>query len=88
MGARAPVMNSMQGEYFGRKSQGIIRGWLHLLSGPLALAAPVVTGYIADVQGSYRLVFIVMAFVALAGAVTLFLATPPKPPVRKEATPR
>jgi len=44
-------------------------------------------GYIADVQGSYRSVFMVMAFVALSGAVVLFLATPPKPPVRREATP-
>ncbi len=88
LGTRTPVLNSMQGEYFGRKSQGTIRGWLNLVSGPLALAAPIVTGYIADVQGSYRLAFIVMAFVALAGAVVLFLATPPKPPVRKYVTPR
>ncbi|MFC2009969.1 MFS transporter [Chloroflexota bacterium] len=83
-GIRTPVMNAIQGEYFGLKSQGIIRGWLQSLSLPFMIAAPVVAGYIADVQGTYRTTFIVMSFVTLAGAALLFLATPPKPPHHQE----
>ena len=83
-GIRTPVMNAMQGEYFGLKSQGVIRGWLQSLSLPLTIAAPVVVGYIADIQGSYRLTFIVMSFVMLAGSILVFLATPPKPPHHQE----
>lgn len=85
-GARAPVMISIQGEYFGRKSQGIIRGWLATVSVPITMAAPVVIGYIADVQGTYRLAFIGIAFLVLIGAALLFLATPPKPPSRTKMT--
>ncbi|MEE8414181.1 MAG: MFS transporter, partial [Dehalococcoidales bacterium] len=83
-GVRTPVMNAMQGEYFGRKSQGVIRGWLQSLSLPFTLAAPVVAGYLADVQGTYRPTFVVMSFVILAGAAIIFPATPPKPPHHRE----
>lgn len=83
-GMRTPVTNAMQGEYFGRKSQGVIRGWLSSASIPFTIAAPVVAGYIADVQGDYKWTFIIMSFVMLVGAVLIFLATPPKPPRRKE----
>ena len=73
----------MQGEYFGRKSQGVIRGWLSSVSLPFTIAAPVIAGYIADVQGSYKWTFIIMSFVMLAGSALIFIATPPKPPLRK-----
>ena len=79
-GIRTPVMNAMQGEYFGRKSQGVIRGWLQSVSLPFTIAAPVVAGYMADVQGTYRSTFIVMSLVMFAGAALLFLATRPAPP--------
>jgi MFS family permease len=76
-GIRTPVMNAMQGEYFGRKSQGVIRGWLQSVSLPFTIAAPIVAGYVADIQGTYRSTFIVMSFVMFAGAILLFLATRP-----------
>ncbi len=80
LGVRTPVMNAMQGEYFGRKSQGIIVGWLQSLSLPFTVAAPVLAGYMADIQGSYRFTFIVGSFIALAGSALIFMATHPKPP--------
>ncbi len=85
-GVRTPVVNAMQGEYFGRKSQGVIRGWLQSVSLPFTIAAPVVAGYIADLQGNYKWTFIIMSFVMLAGAGLIFIATPPKPPHRKGMT--
>lgn len=79
-GARTPAINAIQGEYFGRKSQGIIRGWLTSLSIPIAIAAPVISGWVADTQGTYRLIFILMSCITLGGAAMLFMATPPKQP--------
>ena len=79
-GMRTPIVNAIQGEYFGRKSQGIIRGWLQSLSLPITIIAPVAAGVFADLQGTYRPTFIVMSLIMLAGSVLVFLAPPPKPP--------
>ncbi|MBI2836393.1 MAG: MFS transporter [Chloroflexi bacterium] len=87
-GARPPLLNAMEGDYFGRKSQGIIRGWLRALHLPFAIAAPVVVGFIADIQGTYGPAFITLSFFVLAGAAMMFLATPPRPPVVKESDAR
>ena len=77
-------MNALQGEYFGMRSQGIIRGWLQSLSLPFTVAAPVVAGYLADLHGSYRMTFIVMSFIILVAAAFVFMATHPKPPLHQE----
>lgn len=81
-GSRTPVANAMQGEYFGRRGQGLIRGWLQSMTVPVTIAAPVVAGYLADRMGSYRQIFVTMSFISLAGAIMTFFATPPKPPTR------
>lgn len=83
-GARTPVMNAMQGEYFGRKHQGIIRGWMQSFTVPVTIASPIVAGFMADRLGSYRLIFVILSFVSLGGAIMTLLATPPKPPLRRE----
>jgi MFS family permease len=83
-GMRTPVINAMQGEYFGLKSQGLIRGWLASTSLPFTIAAPVVAGYIASVQGNYKWTFIIMSFVMMAGSSLIFLAKAPKHPVEKD----
>ncbi|HAL46239.1 MAG TPA: hypothetical protein DCP37_00625 [Dehalococcoidia bacterium] len=83
-GVRTPVMNAMQGEYFGRTSLGVISGWLQSLSLPLTIAAPVLAGYVADVQDSYRTTFIVVAILMMAGAALMFMAVRPAPPKRPE----
>jgi MFS family permease len=77
-GIRTPVMNAMQADYFGRKSLGKIVGWLQSLSLPITIAAPVLIGYMADVQGTYRWAFLITALVSLPGAVLIFLATQPR----------
>ncbi|MBI2849925.1 MAG: MFS transporter [Chloroflexi bacterium] len=84
-GMRTPVINAMQGEYFGRKSQGVIRGWLQTVSLPFTIAAPVIAGYIADLQGNYKWTFIIMSFVSLVGAALIFITTAPKSPLDKQA---
>lgn len=78
-GIRTPVMNAIQGEYFGRKSMGIIFGMVQSINLPFSISAPVIAGYLADVQGNYRLTFIVTSFIMLAGSVIIGMATRPKP---------
>ncbi|MDP2729425.1 MAG: MFS transporter [Dehalococcoidales bacterium] len=81
-GVRTPVDNAIQGEYFGRKSLGVISGWLQLVTIPFAASGPVLAGYMADVQGNYTSAFTVMFFLTLAGAVLTFLSAPPKHPTQ------
>jgi MFS family permease len=78
-GIRTPVMNAIQGEYFGRKSMGIIFGMLQSINLPFSIAAPVVAGYLADVQGNYRMTFIVVSIIMLVGSVIMGFATRPRP---------
>lgn len=85
-GARNPVFNAIEGDYFGYKHQGVIRGWLSLSSMPFSVSGPIIAGYLADVSGTYRPAFIVMSFVALVGAAVLFLTSPPKHPVTTTAS--
>jgi MFS family permease len=77
-GISTPVINAIQGEYFGRKAGGVIRGWLQLVGLPFAIAGPILVGAMADHEGNYRLAFIILAIVILAGAVVGFLSTRPR----------
>ena len=77
-GISTPVMNAIQGEYFGRRSQGVIRGWVQVVGLPFAIAGPVLVGVMADSQGTYRWAFIAMSAVILAGAFLTFLAIRPR----------
>ena len=80
-GMRTPVLNAIQGEYFGRMSQGVIRGWMQSLGLPIIIAAPVIVGHMADVQGTYLYAFSLMAGVMVIGSILLFFARHPKPPL-------
>ena len=83
-GMRTPIVNAIQGEYFGRKSQGLIRGWLQSLSLPLTIAVPVVSGLMADAQSTYTPTFIVLSLVMLLGSGLVLLATSPWLPPNPE----
>ena len=85
-GISTPVMNSIQGEYFGRRSQGIIRGWLQMVVLPFAIAGPVVIGLMADTQNTYRWAFIILSGVIVSGSVLALLATRPKTSAGDRAT--
>jgi MFS family permease len=76
-GISTPVINAIQGEYFGRRSQGVIRGWIQMVGLPFSIAGPVLVGYVADLQGTYRWALLGMAAVILTGAGLAFLTTRP-----------
>jgi MFS family permease len=80
-GISTPVINAMQGEYFGRKSQGTIRGWMQMVGLPFSIAGPVLVGYMADIQGTYRWALTGMAVVILLGAGVAFFTARPRPPI-------
>ncbi len=82
-GIRTPVMNAIQADYFGRRSLGKIIGWLQSLSLPVTIAAPIIVGYVADVQDTYRVAFSVTALISLIGSAAIFMATQPRPPSAK-----
>jgi MFS family permease len=76
-GISTPVINAMQGEYFGRRSQGVIRGWMQMVGLPFAIAGPVLVGYVADRQETYQWALAGMAMVILVGAGLAFLTARP-----------
>jgi MFS transporter, OFA family, oxalate/formate antiporter len=76
-GISTPVINAIQGEYFGRKAQGVIRGWIQMVGLPFSIAGPVLVGYIADVQGTYRWALLGMAVIILVGAALAFVTNRP-----------
>ena len=43
---------------------------------------PIIAGVLADITGSYRLGFIVLAVLSALGMVFFIFATPPDPPLR------
>ena len=86
-GARAPILIALRGEYFGPSNFATIMG----LSQPImmlgAFFGPIIAGVAYDIQGSYRMVFTVIALVNLFGAVLVFFIKKPNLPQRKETAP-
>ena len=85
-GLRVPLVNSVAGDYFGRRSYGKILGTLQLIATPLGIIGPVAAGYAADVQGDYRGSLMVLAGLAALSGVMFFLVRPPAVPLRLRQT--
>ena len=77
-GGRNPLTVSIRGEYFGRKSFGIIMGISQVPMNVLLLAAPVFAGVVYDVTGEYTIAFTVLASLNMVGGVLFLLATRPR----------
>ncbi|MDA0988137.1 MAG: MFS transporter [Chloroflexi bacterium] len=86
-GARAPILIALRGEYFGPRNFATIMG----LSQPIMMLGsffgPIAAGIAYDVQGSYVMVFTVVALINLIGAALVFFIKKPAIPQRKEASP-
>ena len=64
-------------DYFGRSSQGTIRGWAGLFMEFAAATGPLLAAWVYDVRGSYQMAFAVFAAASLLGAVLVSFAPPP-----------
>ncbi|MFC1908642.1 MFS transporter [Chloroflexota bacterium] len=79
-GTMTPVDISTKGRYFGRKSYGSIQGTSNSFAAMMSLFAPVYTGWVYDVSGSYLTAFTTFAAIAAFGAFIVYFLRPPKPP--------
>ncbi len=77
-GGRNPLTVSIRGEYFGRKSFGVIMGLSQVPMNILLLAAPVYAGVVRDSTGEYTVAFAVLASLNMLGGVLFLLATRPR----------
>jgi len=75
-------MQALRADYFGASSFGFIMGLSSLIVMLGTVLGPIIAGVLADVTGSYRLGFIVLAVLAALGMMFFVLATPPNPPDR------
>ncbi len=81
-GGRMPLLFSIRGEYFGRKSFATIMGMSQLPSNFMMIGAPLFAGYMFDTTGSYFVPFSFLAAFTLLGAFLILFAKKPKPPER------
>lgn len=79
MGAAMPMTPVMRARYFGRQNFGVIAGISNFFNMPAGIIGPVAAGWIFDVTGSYEIAFILFAVLLGVAAVTMSMATPPKP---------
>jgi MFS family permease len=79
-GVRSPVLTSMRGDYFGRRSFAVIMGFSHGIAMLGMIVGPLLSGYFAD-HFSYGLGFKVIAACTAPGFLLfVFLRSPqPKP---------
>ncbi|MES2631411.1 MAG: MFS transporter [Pseudomonadota bacterium] len=76
-GLRGPFMQALRADYFGLKSIGMILGLSAVLIAVGQVAGPLVAGVMADLTGSYRSGFVLLALLAGSGSVMFMLAKKP-----------
>jgi MFS family permease len=74
-GGSIPVRPALQAEYFGRRALGSIMGLTFFITSLGTVLGPVFAGWMYDVMESYRLAFVITAFISLA-AIPLVLSMP------------
>ncbi|MBI2935668.1 MAG: MFS transporter, partial [Chloroflexi bacterium] len=81
-GLRGPMADSLRGDYFGRASFGKISGMASLINMLGSICGPIFAGFMADVQGNYKMGFVILAMISSLGSVLFLLARRPAPPKR------
>lgn len=81
-GVRGPLMHALRADYFGTLAFGKIMGISSIILTLGVVGGPLLAGILADVTGSYRVGFSILAAVTGMGAVFFALAAPPVPPAR------
>lgn len=76
-GGRAPLMQSMRADYFGRRAYGSVLGYSSLIVMLGTSGGPLLAGGLFDHYGSYRPALAAVAAFSLVGAAMFWLARPP-----------
>ena len=77
-GGAIPVRSSLQAEFFGLRAFGAVQGLVLTVSTLGAFTGPVLTGWLYDVTGSYRLAFLLLAIPPLVAAPLVLSARRPR----------
>lgn len=76
-GLRGPFMQAIRADYFGRRAIGMILGISAAFIAIGQVSGPMVAGWLADVTGTYRAGFTVLAIVAALGSLAFIWAKRP-----------
>jgi sugar phosphate permease len=79
-GLRGPFMQAMRADYFGRSAIGMILGLSFMIIVVGQVGGPIIPGIFADLTGSYRVGFTILAILAALGSGFFLLARKPKRP--------
>lgn len=82
-GVRGPLMSAIRADYFGSTEFGKIMGYTSVVLMFGMVGGPLLAGILADVTGSYRIGFTILAILAATGSALFALALPPAPPDRR-----
>ena len=85
IGGRIPLLTTIRGDYFGRRSFATIMGLSQMPTNLAMIVAPILTGYAYDVQGSYLVPFMAFAGLSAGGALLVTTVRRPKPPEPRPA---
>ena len=88
-GGAIPMRSVLQGYFFGRRSFGMVGGFLQFVDLPATVAAPVWVGFLADnLPDGYRLGFKIIASIMVLAALAVLASRRPRPPLPVDAPPR
>jgi len=72
------VMSPMIAEFFGMGSHGQLFGTVLFFGTIGGAIGPILTGYIFDITGAYRVAFIVLILFAIIGSIPIMFLRPIK----------
>jgi len=78
-GIRGPTLQSIRADFFGRGSFATILGFSSMIIMFSMMLAPIFAGWLADLQGDYRLAFTILALLTGIGSVFFLFARKPVP---------
>jgi MFS family permease len=84
-GLRGPFMQAIRADYFGRSAIGMILGLSFMIIVIGQVGGPMLAGFFADMTGSYRTGFTILALLAGLGSLFFVLARKPERPLRAAA---
>ena len=81
-GLRGPFMQALRADYFGRSAIGMILGLSLMIIVVGQVGGPMIAGVLADLTGSYRSGFTILALLAGLGSLFFVLAKKPARPFK------
>lgn len=77
-GATSFLTSLAWADYFGRRSQGSIRGISSIFGILTGAGGPVIAGFLYDATGNYTIAFLIFAVAFWIGALFMVMAKPPQ----------